>query len=68
MPFFVAIELSLLYHARWIDSIWSTTPGGLIPGFAFVCSDLVCYAGGIGLGVLIETAQDLGAPIYLPLE
>jgi Protein of unknown function (DUF2809) len=54
MSFSVAIELSQLYHAPWIDSIRHTTLGGLILGFDFVWSDLVCYAVGVGLGVLIE--------------
>lgn len=50
----LAVELSQLYHAPWIDSIRSTTVGGLLLGFGFVWSDLACYAVGIGLGVLIE--------------
>ena len=53
MSFSVAIELSQLYHAPWIDSIRHTTLGGLILGFDFVWSDLVCYAVGVGLGVLM---------------
>ncbi|HWT83866.1 MAG TPA: DUF2809 domain-containing protein [Candidatus Methylomirabilis sp.] len=54
MAFSVAIELSQLYHAPWIDSIRQTTLGGLILGFDFVWSDLVCYAVGVGLGLAIE--------------
>jgi hypothetical protein len=54
MSFSVAIELSQLYHAPWIDSIRQTTLGGLILGFGFLWSDLACYALGVGLGVLIE--------------
>jgi hypothetical protein len=54
MAFSVAIELSQLYHAPWIDSIRHTTLGGLILGFDFVCSDPACYALGVGLGVAIE--------------
>src|SRR3954468_16128699 len=50
----VAVELSQLYHASWIDSIRRTTVGGLVLGFDFVWSDLACYAGGVGLGILIE--------------
>lgn len=50
----VAVELSQLYHAPWIDSIRCTTVGGLLLGFGFVWSDLACYAVGIGLGVLME--------------
>ncbi len=55
MAFSVAIELSQLYHAPWIDSIRHTTLGGLILGFDFVWSDLACYAVGVSMGVLAET-------------
>ena len=54
MAFAVAIELSQLYHAPWIDSIRRTTLGGLILGFGFLWSDLACYALGVGMGVLVE--------------
>ncbi len=48
------VELSQLYHAPWIDAIRQTTLGGLILGFGFLWSDLVCYAVGIALGVMLE--------------
>ena len=54
MAFCVAIEISQLYHAPWIDSIRHTTLGGLILGFGFLWSDLACYAVGVGLGVMID--------------
>jgi hypothetical protein len=54
LAFSVAVELSQLYHAPWIDSIRQTTLGGLILGFGFLWSDLVCYALGVELGVLVE--------------
>jgi len=54
MSFSVAVEISQLYHAPWIDSIRQTTVGGLILGFGFLWSDLACYALGVGLGVAIE--------------
>ena len=54
MAFSVAIELSQLYHAPWIDSIRQTTLGGLILGFGFLWSDLACYAVGVVLGVLVD--------------
>lgn len=50
----LAVKLSQLYHAPWIDSIRSTTVGGLLLGFGFIWSDLACYAVGVGLGVLME--------------
>lgn len=48
------VELSQLYHAPWIDSIRSYKLGGLILGYGFLWSDLLCYAAGILLGVLME--------------
>ena len=54
MSFCVAVEISQLYHAPWIDSIRQTTVGGLVLGFGFFWSDLVCYAVGVGFGVLID--------------
>ena len=54
LAFSVAVELSQLYHAPWIDSIRQTTLGGLILGFGFLWSDLACYAVGVVLGVLVD--------------
>jgi hypothetical protein len=48
------VEVSQLYHALWIDAIRQTTLGGLILGFGFLWSDLVCYGAGIALGVILE--------------
>ena len=56
MAFSVAVEISQLYHAPWIDSIRQTTLGGLILGFGFLWSDLACYAVEVGLGVMIDVA------------
>jgi hypothetical protein len=54
LAFSVAVELSQLYHAPWIDSIRETTLGGLILGFGFLWTDLACYAAGVGIGVILE--------------
>jgi hypothetical protein len=54
IAFSVAIEISQLYHAPWIDSIRQTTLGGLILGFGFLWSDMACYAVGVGLGVIMD--------------
>jgi len=63
MALSVAVELSQLYHAPWIDSIRRTTLGGLILGFGFVWSDLACYAAGVGLGVCGEIlVRRVGGP------
>lgn len=52
--FSYSIEISQLYHAPWIDSIRNTTLGGLILGFGFLWSDLICYTIGIIIGIIIE--------------
>ena len=49
-----AVEVSQLYHAPWIDGIRNTTLGGLVLGFGFLWSDLVCYLVGIAAGALME--------------
>jgi hypothetical protein len=48
------VEISQLYHAPWIDSIRDTTLGGLVLGFGFLWTDLVCYTVGIIIGALAE--------------
>ena len=50
------VEISQLYHAPWIDSIRQTTLGGLVLGFGFLWTDLVCYSVGIVLGLVVESA------------
>jgi hypothetical protein len=52
LAFFV--ETSQLYHAPWIDAIRQTTLGGLVLGFGFLWTDLVCYSVGVALGVIAE--------------
>ncbi|NTV64927.1 MAG: DUF2809 domain-containing protein, partial [Oscillochloris sp.] len=44
----VAVELSQLYHAPWLDAIRATTLGRLVLGSGFLWSDLACYAVGVG--------------------
>jgi hypothetical protein len=50
------VEVSQLYKSPWLDTIRHTTLGGLILGFDFAWSDLSCYAVGVGLGVIFESA------------
>ncbi|MBN8821555.1 DUF2809 domain-containing protein [Spirosoma sp.] len=52
--FCVCIEISQLYHAPWIDYLRSTRLGGLVLGFGFLWSDLICYAFGIAAGAVTE--------------
>lgn len=54
LVFSFAIELSQLYHAGWIDVIRGTRLGALILGFGFLWTDLVCYAVGVALGVMLD--------------
>ena len=48
------IEVSQLYHAPWIDALRATKAGGLVLGFSFVWSDLLCYSIGILAGVVLD--------------
>jgi hypothetical protein len=50
----VLIELSQLYHAPWLDAIRHTRIGGLILGFGFLWSDLLCYVVGVACSVNLE--------------
>ncbi|MGH0542845.1 DUF2809 domain-containing protein [Bacillus cereus] len=52
--FCYGIEISQLYHAEWIDSIRTTTLGGLVLGYGFLWSDLVAYTIGVGIGMFCE--------------
>lgn len=54
LAFCYLIELSQIYHAEWIDSIRSTTLGGLVLGFGFLWSDLVACSIGIVFGIGID--------------
>jgi len=49
------VEISQLYHAPWIDGLRHSTPGGLILGFGFLWSDLVCYTVCVASGVMLES-------------
>ena len=54
LAFSFAIEFSQLYQADWINALRRTTLGGLILGYGFLWSDLVCYTVGILIGAGIE--------------
>ncbi|MFT3680820.1 MAG: DUF2809 domain-containing protein [Ferruginibacter sp.] len=50
-----ADELLQLYHAPWIESIRQTRLGGLLLGYGFLWSDIVCYGVGVIIAFLIIT-------------
>ncbi len=52
------VELSQIYQAQWINAIRNTRVGGLILGFGFKGSDLLCYAVGCGLGIIGELLME----------
>jgi len=54
LTFLFAIEISQLYQAAWINAIRHTTLGGLVLGFSFLGSDLLCYTACVWVGVLQE--------------
>ncbi|MCX7746534.1 MAG: DUF2809 domain-containing protein [Clostridia bacterium] len=64
MVFSFTIEISQLYHAPWIDTIRSKRLGGLILGYGFLWSDLVCYTIGILLGIFIEKCSFLNKYLF----
>jgi Protein of unknown function (DUF2809) len=49
LAFCFLIEISQLYHAPWIEQIRQNRLGGLVLGFGFLWSDLVCYLVGVGV-------------------
>ncbi|WP_157950089.1 ribosomal maturation YjgA family protein [Vallitalea okinawensis] len=53
--FCYSIEVSQLYQGDMINSIRQTTLGGLILGFGFLWSDIICYTIGVGIGFLGES-------------
>ena len=53
LSFSYLVELSQLWHPLWLDFIRSTLPGGLLLGFGFLSSDLLCYLAGCLIGLLV---------------
>ena len=49
-----ADEISQRYHAPWIDAVRDTWIGGVVLGYGFLWSDIVCYTVGVALGVVFE--------------
>ena len=57
------VEFSQLYHATWIDAVRGTRVGALLLGRGFVWSDLLCYAAGTLLAMLLDWLVLLRAPL-----
>jgi hypothetical protein len=49
-----ADEISQLYHSPWIDQVRANWLGGLLLGFGFLWSDILCYTIGVMLAVAAE--------------
>ncbi len=49
------VELSQLWHTPFLEALRSTTLGGLVLGYGFLWSDLVCYTVGALLCAAAET-------------
>jgi hypothetical protein len=52
----VAVELSQLSHAPWLDAIRDTEPGRLLLGSGFDARDLSAYALGVAAAALLDAA------------
>ena len=50
----LAVELSQLYRAGWLDAIRATRPGALLLGSGFVWTDLPCYLVGALLAFTVD--------------
>ncbi len=53
--FAFSIEVSQLYQATWVDQLRHTTIGGLILGYGFLWTDLLCYCVGVCSGAIADT-------------
>ena len=51
-----AVECSQLLDFEWLTWLRRTRLGALVLGRGWVATDLLCYAAGVGLGMLVETA------------
>ena len=57
LGFALFMECSQLYQAEWINTIRATRPGGLLLGYGFLWSDVVCYGVGIWLSICIDIGR-----------
>ncbi len=61
----VAVEVSQLAHAPWLDALRATRLGALVLGQGFLWSDLVCYAVGVCLAALLDVRVTGAARVLL---
>ena len=54
LSFSFIIEISQLFKFDWLVMLRSYKLGGLILGYGFLWSDLLCYMSGIGVGAGID--------------
>jgi hypothetical protein len=52
--FCYCIEFSQLYKVPWINELRHTLFGRLVLGEGFLCSDLLCYTVGVGIGIWVD--------------
>lgn len=60
LVFAYLIEFSQLYQAPWINAVRAKRIGGLVLGFGFLWSDLVCYTVGIACGLALALWLERG--------
>ena len=52
----LGVELSQLAHPAWLETVRRWPGARLLLGYGFLASDLVCYAAGIVLGIVLDRA------------
>jgi hypothetical protein len=50
------VEASQLIHRPWLDALRASRAGALVLGQGFLWSDLLCYAVGVGIAVVVDVA------------
>lgn len=53
----LGVELSQLWKPAWLEAIRHSRLGGLVLGFDFVWSDLLCYAVGVLMGAAVDALR-----------
>jgi uncharacterized protein DUF2809 len=55
----VGVEVTQLYHSPWVDAVRGTRLGGLVLGYGFLWSDVVCYTAGVTGAALLDYRRRL---------